>query len=205
MPAYKEILTDEQKKLLPLIGEFTKNFGLVGGTAIALNIGHRQSIDFDLFSLKEFDNYQIKRKISKYYKIEKFFNDEYEQYSILIKGVRFTFLHYPYKISFSKNFNNIIKMPNFLTLAAMKAFMLSRRAKWKDYVDLYFIMKDCFSLNEITKQNRKIFGKEFNEKIFREALAYFKDTNYDEKIIFMPGFEISDKILKKELIKFSLN
>ena len=202
---HKDILTKEQQKLLPLVGEFAKDFGLVGGTAIALNIGHRRSIDFDLFSLKEFDNYQIKRKISKNYKIESVINDEEGQYTILIKGVRFTFLHYPYKISFSEKFNNIIKLPNLLTLATMKAFVLSRRAKWKDYVDLYFVMKDYFSLNEISKQGGKIFGKEFNEKIFRESLAYFTDINYGEKVIFMPGVEVSDAILKKSLIKISLN
>lgn len=201
----KEILTDEQIKLLPLVGEFAKDFGLVGGTAIALNIGHRQSIDFDLFSLKEFNSYQIKRKISKSHKIERTLNDEQGQYTILIKGVRFTFLHYPYKISFLEKFDNIIKMPNLLILAAMKAFALGRRAKWKDYADLYFLMKDYFSLGDISKQGKKIFGNEFNEKIFRESLAYFKDINYDEKIIFMPGFEVSDKIIKKELIKFSLS
>jgi len=87
----------------------------------------------------------------------------------------------------------------------MKAFALSRRAKWKDYVDLYFVMKDYFSLNEISKQGGKIFGKEFNEKIFRESLAYFTDINYGEKVIFMPGVEVSDAILKKSLIKISLN
>lgn len=205
MRARKEILTDEQIKLLPLVGEFAKDFGLVGGTAIALNIGHRQSIDFDLFSLKEFNSYQIKRKISKSHKIERTLNDEQGQYTILIKGVRFTFLHYPYKINFSEKLNDVIKMPNLLTLAAMKAFALSRRAKWKDYTDLYFIMKDHFTLGEISKQGKKIFGNEFNEKIFRESLAYFNDINHDEKIIFMPGFEVSDKIIKKELIKFSLS
>lgn len=205
MRAHKEILTYEQKKLLPLIGEFAKNFGLVGGTAIALNIGHRRSIDFDLFSLKKFDNYQIKRKISKNYKIESVINDEDGQYTILIKGVRFTFLYYPYKISFSEKFNNVIKLPNLLTLATMKAFALSRRVKWKDYVDLYFVMKDYFSLNEILKQGGKIFGKEFNEKILRESLAYFKDINYDEKVIFMPDFEVSDAIIKKRLTKISLS
>ena len=205
MRAYKEILTDEQKKFLLLVGKFAKDFGLVGGTAIALNIGHRRSIDFDLFSLKEFDNYQIKRKISKNYKIESTINDEEGQYTVLIRGVRFTFLYYPYKISFSEKFNNVIKLPNLLTLATMKAFALSRRANWKDYVDLYFIMKDYFSLNEISKQGGKIFGKEFNEKIFRESLAYFKDINYGEKVIFMPGFEVSDAIIKKRLTKISLS
>lgn len=204
MRARKEILTEEQIKLLPLVGEFAKDFGLAGGTAIALHIGHRQSIVFDLFSMKEFDSYHIKRKISRHHKIEMTMHDEEGQYTILIKGVRFTFLHYPYKISFLEKFDNVITMPNLLTLAATKAFALSRRAKWKDYVDLYFIMKDYFSLDKISHHGRKIFGNEFNEKIFRESLAYFKDINYDEKIIFMPDFEVSDKIIKKELIKFSL-
>lgn len=202
---YKEILTEEQKKLLPLVGKFSKDFGLVGGTAIALNIGHRQSIDFDLFSLKKFDNYRIKRKISEYCKIDGILADEEGQYTFLIKGARFAFLHYPYKINFSKKLDNIIKLPNLLTLAAMKAFTLSRRAKWKDYVDLYFIIRDYFPLKEISKHGKKIFGNEFNEKIFRESLSYFQDINYGEKVIFMSGFEVANEIIKKELIKFSLS
>ena len=46
---HKEILTKEQVELLPIVAYFSKNFGLVGGTAIALMIGHRESLDFDLF------------------------------------------------------------------------------------------------------------------------------------------------------------
>ena len=49
---HKEILSEEQANLLPLVKTFSKNFGLVGGTAIALHIGHRESLDFDLFRLK---------------------------------------------------------------------------------------------------------------------------------------------------------
>jgi hypothetical protein len=53
---HKEILTKEQLELLALIKSFAKDFYLVGGTAIALYIGHRHSIDFDLFIHKNFDN-----------------------------------------------------------------------------------------------------------------------------------------------------
>jgi len=95
-------------------------------------------------------------------------------------------------------------MPSLLTLAAMKAYALGRRAKWKDYVDLYFIMKDFHSLQEIIKQAKKIFGDEFNEKIFRTQLSYFEDINYSEKIIYKEGFEINDDVIKKRLIDFSL-
>ena len=96
-------------------------------------------------------------------------------------------------------------MPDILTLAAMKAFALGRRAKWKDYVDLYFIMKDYHSLEEISEKARRIFGLEFNEKLFRSQLSYFQDINYKEKIIYLKGFEVDDKIIKKALIEFSLS
>lgn len=202
---HKEIFTKEQQELLPLIKEFSKDFVLVGGTSIALHIGHRQSIDFDLFSYGEFNNIKIKRKILRYRKINKTYISEKGEYTLLVNNVKITFYDFPYKIKISAYLDKIIQLPSLLTLAAMKAFALGNRGKWKDYIDLYFILKNYYSLNEISKKGEEIFGSEFNERIFREALAYFQDINYDEKVIFMPGFEIPDKIIKKELIKFSLS
>lgn len=202
---HKEILTQEQAGLLPLVKSFSKDFGLVGGTAIALHLGHRKSIDFDLFTDKEFENLKIKRKISRIRKIDNVIRDEWGQYTIIINRVRFTFFFYPFKISYAKKLDNIIKLPDILTLAAMKAFALGRRAKWKDYVDLYFIMKKYNGPAKIINKAKKIFKNEFNEKIFRAQLSYFNDIKYIEKIIYKKGFEIDDKIIKKELIKFSLS
>lgn len=204
MSLHKEILTKEQVKLLPLIKEFSKEFVLVGGTAIALQIGHRNSIDFDLFSCGDFDNKKIKRKILLYTKINKTYIDEPGEYTIMINGVKITFFDYPYKIKAPLRLDKIVRLPNLLTLAAMKAFALGRRAKWKDYVDLYFILKNYFSIKDISQKASQIFGNEFNERIFREALAYFKDVNYIEKIIFLSGFKIIDETIKKELVEFSL-
>jgi len=124
---HKEVLTQKQLNLLPLLKVFSKNFGLVGGTAIALYLGHRKSIDFDLFSLKEFDHLKIRKEILKFKKPFKVIVNEKEQYSIFINGVKITFLHYPFKIKFSKNFENIINLPDLLTLSAMKAYTLGRR------------------------------------------------------------------------------
>jgi hypothetical protein len=201
---HKEILTKEQINLSPLLKLFLKDFGLVGGTAIALYIGHRKSIDFDLFSNKPFDNFKIKRKISKYAKIDNVLKDEEGQYTITIKDVGFAFFYYPYKIKFSKKIDGIIKAPDLLTLAAMKSFALGRRAKWKDYIDLYFVMKNYYGIDKIIKRAKQIFGNEFNEKIFRAQLAYFKDIDYSEKIIFMKNYETDDKTIQKGLINFSL-
>ncbi|MBI4160113.1 nucleotidyl transferase AbiEii/AbiGii toxin family protein [Candidatus Wolfebacteria bacterium] len=202
---HKEILTKEQVELLPLVSGFSKKFGMVGGTAIALYIGHRESIDFDLFSLEEFDNAPIQRKILKYRKIEEIIRDETGQYTMMIRGVRFTFFHYLYPIKFSKNFDDVIAMPDLLTLAAMKIFALGRRAKWKDYVDLYFILKNRHSLKEIFKKAKQIFGNEFNEKLARTQLAYFHDIDYREKIKYLEGFAVRDEAVEKDLTQFSLN
>ena len=199
-----EILTKEQTSLLPLIKKFSKNFYLVGGTAMALHLGHRRSIDFDLFTDTEFDNFAIRRKIAKLHKIERVVTDEKGQYTVILRGVRLTFFHYPFKIHSSKRLDDIIALPNLITLAAMKAFALGRRTKWKDYVDLCFVMKQGHDINKIVKKAKQIFSQEFNEKIFRVQLAYFKDINYTEQVIYLKGFKIADNVIKKELANFAV-
>ena len=200
----KEILTKNQSKLLSIVKLFSKKFGLVGGTAIALHLGHRESIDFDLFSFNEFNNYSIKTKITKNLTIDEVLVNKKGEYTFLINKVKFTFFQFPYKINYSESFGDIIKLPDILTLAAMKAFALGRRAKWKDYVDLYFILKAKHTISQITARGVGIFGNEFNEKIFRTQLAYFEDIDYSEQIIYKNGFSTDDEIIKKALIEFSL-
>ena len=126
------------------------------------------------------------------------------EYTFLIGGVKFTFFQFPYKINFSESFGEIIKLPDILTLAAMKAFALGRRAKWKDYVDLYFILKARHTISDIKAKGVEIFGNEFNEKIFRTQLAYFEDIDYSEQIVYKKGFSTDDEIIKKALVEFSL-
>ncbi len=201
---HKEILSKEQIELLPLVEMANQGFGLVGGTAIALQLGHRRSIDFDLFSYKKFNNRELRKKIERVAKIKKILVNKSGEYTFFASGVKITFFNFNYKIEYKKNFERIIKMPDLLTLSAMKAFALGQRAKWKDYVDLYFIMKDFFTCKEIAKKAEKLFGSEFNEKLFRIQLAYLDDVNYDEKVEYLPGFEVDDEIVKKALIEFSL-
>lgn len=202
---HKEILTAEQVELLPLVKTFQRDFYLVGGTAIALHLGHRRSIDFDLFTGKDFDNGKIQRKIERNkYKIERVARDEKDQFTLIIDGVYFTFFNFPYTIPCSDRLKGVISMPDLLTLAAMKAAALGRRGKWKDYVDLYFITRK-YNFASIAKKAKELFGNEFNEKLFREQLSYFEDINYAEKIEFMPGFEVKDEEVKKYLTEASLS
>jgi len=201
---HKEILTPEQKDLLPILKMFSDKFGMVGGTAIALHIGHRRSIDYDLFTDRKFHNATIQKKISVISPIDTVIWDEAEQYTVILRGVRFTFLQYPYSIDYSQKLNEIIKLPDLLTLAAMKAHTLGRRAKWKDYVDLYFIIKHYHGIHEIIAKAKDIFKQEFNEKLFRVQLSYYNNMDYSEKIYYLPGFETKDSVIKNALTQYSL-
>jgi hypothetical protein len=201
---HKKILSPEQVQLLRVVQLFSEGFGLVGGTAIALQIGHRESIDFDLFTFDEFENQKIRRKILRIAKIDTIIRDEKSQFTFLINGVRFTFFQFPYKIDFSESLDDVIKMPNILTLAAMKAFALGRRAKWKDYVDLYFILKAHHSVAQITAKGKELFGNEFNEKIFRVQLSYFTDIDYSEPVVYANGQSVPDATIQKTLREFSV-
>lgn len=91
------------------------------------------------------------------------------------------------------------KTPSLLSLAAMKAFALGRRAKWKDYVDLYFILHDYFTMQEICKEAEKIFNQQFSEKLFRQQLAFHKDIDYTESVEFMIT-AVPDEEMKESLI-----
>lgn len=200
---HDEVLTPKQKKLLPLIGSFFPQFGLVGGTAVALLFGHRKSIDFDLFTNKDFDSNRIRDVIKKKNRITKIYVEKPAEFTLIIDSVKTTFYKYPFDIKYSESFNNLVRLPDLITLAAMKAFALGKRAKWKDYVDLYFIFRKL-SPGKIATKARVLFTGEFNEKLFREQLSYFKDIDYSEEIEYMPGFETSDEEIKRFLSDVSL-
>ena len=192
---YPDILTDTQKALIPHFELFAKEYYLVGGTAIALYLGHRRSIDFDLFTYNK-----IKLKSIKKWKDDlpvTPINTIYEssdQIHFIIGNVKVTFMQFPFQLK-SANHIHGLSMPSLLSLAAMKAYALGGRAKWKDYLDLYFIMKDHYSIKEIIKKAGDIFGSAFNSQLFRQQLSYFDDINYTEKVEYI-GEPLEDEIIK---------
>jgi len=200
---HPEIFSDRQQELLPFIAQFKRSFYLVGGTAIALYIGHRRSIDYDLFTFSGLNKTKIKQKIVQTpYKKNLIFEDQ-DQIHFYINDVKLTFFNYPYQIEHLQKLGNTISLPSLLSLAAMKAFALGRRAKWKDYVDLYFIIKDFYSIKEIVTEADKIYGTLFSEKLFREQLAFHKDINYSEVIEYLIPNPPIEEELKEELIRIA--
>jgi len=198
-----EILSSEQLELLPILAQFKREYYLVGGTAIALHIGHRESIDFDLFkasSIRKKDIYSKLKNLD--YKIS--FAD-YNQVNMNAKGVKITFFSFPYKVPVTCELNKALKFPDLLTLAAMKAFALGRRAKWKDYVDLYFILKFHFTLKEVSQKANEIFKDEFIEKQFIAQLGYFSGINYAEEVTYLIPNPPTEQEIQSFLIDVSVS
>lgn len=200
---YYQILNKNQKEMLSKLKIFKKDFYLAGGTAIALHIGHRKSIDLDFFSENKFKNLSIYRKLKKIDNISNILIDNSNEYTVIISNVKITFLNYPFPLNYIIEENDF-KTLDLLSLAALKAYALGRRAKWKDYVDLYFIFQK-YSLQEVVKRTKEIFKNAFNEKNFYQQLSYFKDIDYSEEVDFIKGFEKSDKEIKRYLKKLSLS
>jgi len=183
---HKEILTAEQLELLALVNDFKPEFFLVGGTAIALHIGHRRSNDFDLFKNGELWHKKILDTVKTHGFPVQVTRRVSEQLNLTIQQVKFTFFDYPFPVKPVCTFENVIELPDILTLAAMKAYALGRRSKWKDYVDLYFIIRHYNSIEEISAKAGTIFGELFSEKMFRAQLSFFEDIDFTEPLEYLP-------------------
>ncbi len=191
---HKEILNKDQLELLLLIKKYKREFYLVGGTAIALHIGHRRSVDFDFFKLNALNRKSILQKVYESKKPHKITRSVSEQLNITIQNVKFTFFQFPYPIEVSCEFEGYVKMPDLITLSAMKAFALGRRSKWKDYVDLFFIIRDFYTVKEISEKADYIFKDLFSEKQFRTQLSYFDDIDYSEEVEYLVPIPSHDEI-----------
>ena len=199
-----DVLNKDQQELLPLLSKFKKEFYMVGGTAIALHIGHRLSIDFDLFKT---GNIRPKKIITTFKENREeiiiTLNRE-GQLNLVCRNVKFTFFNYEFDIPHPVSVEKNITIPSLIDLAAMKAFAMGMRSKWKDYVDLFFIIKDHYGIREISARAGELFETMFSEKLFRGQISYFQNIYFDEPVQFMPGFGVNDQEVKDFLTDAAL-
>jgi len=203
MQIFNNILTPPQTKLLPFVKKYKSQFILVGGTSLALQIGHRRSVDFDLFSKNKFDTQRIIQEVKSAGILQKVLINGKDELTLLAGETKFTWYLYQYPIISSIDCG-FAKIPDKKTIGAMKLFALGGRAKWKDYVDLYFLLQE-YPLNQLINQAKKLFKMAFNEKLVRVQLSYFDDISYSEAVEYMPGFAVSDENIKKKLVKISVS
>jgi len=201
---HDEVLNAAQMALLPLMAQFRREFYLVGGTAIAMHLGHRRSIDFDLFKLSALNHKRtLDKVVSSGFPCTVTRRVE-EQMNLLVNDVKVTFFQYPFPVQPEDCFRDIFRLPSLLSLAAMKAYALGRRSKWKDYVDLYFLLTGHFTLKEVVTHAESIFGELFSEKLFRAQLSYFDDIDYSEAVDYLIDSPPSNDEIKAGLTEISM-
>jgi hypothetical protein len=162
---HTEILSADQRELLPIIKLFRKEFYLVGGTAIALQLGHRRSVDFDLFTSKPFGSKRILNAFEKAEKKVTVTRRVSEQLNLSVDGVKMTFFEYPYAVDADVS-DMSFRMPELLSLAAMKALALGRRSKWKGLCGSIFPASGHVQL----ERNSTEGGRDFFRRVLGEVV-----------------------------------
>lgn len=165
-----------------------KNFYLAGGTALALQLGHRESIDLDFFSVADFSVQKIKTDLSKIGKLAV----DYEEKGTLsgaLDGVKISFFHYDYNQLFPLISYGGIFLADERDIAAMKIDTISSRGSRKDFVDIYFLMKE-YGLEEIIGFfENKYKNIHYNKLHILKSLVYFTDAENDPQPLMRADFD----------------
>lgn len=196
---HTEAFTPESKELFPLLSHFKDEFYLAGGTAFALQVGHRISVDFDLFSPDPIKRSLLKKVEAIYAPrtIEILINDSREL-TMLIGVVKHTFLHYPFASVLPYTRYEVIDLLSPKEILATKAYTIGRRGSFKDYVDLYIGLHEHIStLQEVIDLACKKYAEGFNDRLFLEQLLYLDDIIEDTVIMFD-----RENLTKKVIVDF---
>ncbi len=150
------------------------DFALAGGTSLALQIGHRNSVDIDLFGSSEIQHDSFSALLSNYGNVEESRNTK-NIFIVEVNKIKVDIVNYRYSLLDDILVLDGIRMLSKKDIAAMKINAITGRGNKKDFIDLYFLLKD-FSLREIMGfYNQKYYdGSEF---MALKSLAYFEDAD----------------------------
>lgn len=158
---------------------------LVGGTALALQYGHRSSVDLDLFGKIDVDGYELQSILSKYgvLKVE---NETKIIHQYYIDNIKVDVVNYPFEWISPIIEEDGIRLASPIDIAAMKVNAIEGRGTKKDFIDMYMLLQH-YSLKEIIAFYQQKYP---NYSIFRalRSLTYFEDAE-DQ---FMPRTFIED-------------
>jgi hypothetical protein len=173
-------------------------FDLVGGTALSLQIGHRKSIDLDMFSHTDFEAAAILQHL-----IDEGYNPNvrhnFKQTLIVeIEGIKVDFIRFRYPFAQYIRIIEGIRMASIQDIACMKIDAIMGRGKKKDFCDLYFLLRK-HSLIDIMTWYQQMFQHSTLFHVYK-SLTWFDDANLDGEL------EVFDKkysweIAKKVIIK----
>jgi hypothetical protein len=175
------ILPASQQRLWTELSDVPPEFVLYGGTAIALHLGHRESIDFDFFGNQTFDPAKLEQQVP-FLQGAQITQREPNTLTGIVERdgvVKVSFFgvpHIPRLRTPHDVAENGIKVASLLDLAGTKASVVQARAEAKDYVDIdALIQVGKVDLPTVLAAGRAIYGPQFNPEITLKALSFFDD------------------------------
>lgn len=201
-----EVLDKKRQEILPLLAFLKKRFYLVGGTALALHIGHRESIDFDFFTEDSFDPDVLFGEIKKHfaqYALHIVQKEENTLTIILDESIKLSFFTYPYPLLKPLTETEYFRLADILDIACMKCSAITGRATKKDYIDFYFLLENIPLREILFALSQKM--PELDENLVLKSLVYFEDIP-EENILYLKGkektWEDIQKSLKKAVVSY---
>ncbi|PJA08706.1 MAG: hypothetical protein COX70_03035 [Flavobacteriales bacterium CG_4_10_14_0_2_um_filter_32_8] len=190
-----------QPKLLELLNKIMLSklfvgFNLVGGTSLALQMGHRFSFDIDMFGNVEINDIEFVDELSKFGFVS-IIKKSKSMIIISVDGVKIDFVNYKYPLLEKLTVIDGIRMVSDKDVAAMKLNAIAGRGSRKDFIDLYFLLKKYTLMEMISFYNNKYAdGSEF---MVLKSLCYFDDAENEEMPILFE--KISWSKIKNTLLK----
>jgi hypothetical protein len=178
-----EILPGPQRKLWDELSAVPKEFVLYGGTALALHLGHRDSIDFDFFGNRPLNVSKLETGVS-FLSGARVVQREENTFSAVIDRdglVKVSFFGVPKLPRLATPHvaaDNGLQIASLLDLAGTKASVVQMRAEAKDYFDIDALLRlGRIGLPTALAAAQKLYGPTFNPEITLKALSYFDDGN----------------------------
>lgn len=176
---HEEILNSKTRSIFQALAHqpFIAPFYLAGGTALALQLGHRKSIDLDWFSRSSFDISLLQKSLPAVGSLEILDKDKGTLHAVL-GGVKVSFLRYPYSlIDPLVLYKRKLHLAGIRDIACMKVDAISSRGSKKDFIDLFFILRQ-YELHDLLKYfDKKYRGIKYNHLHILKSLTYFKDAD----------------------------
>jgi predicted nucleotidyltransferase component of viral defense system len=171
------ILDPYRRKLITYFKPLKDQFYLAGGTALALQIGHRDSQDFDFFSPQSFDTrvlFEKLRKILPGFNLRKV-QDEEDTLSIIVdEKVKLSFFGYNYPVMKEFKIVDDFKLVSLEDIACMKLASITHRSTVKDYIDIYYLLRR-FGLNELLILMSYKYNHTLDPALVLKSMVYFDD------------------------------
>lgn len=153
--------------------KYLDQFVLVGGTALALQIGHRKSIDLDMFSVSDIDTGALLENLQKDYSVQPFVQTKGSLISD-VEGIKVDFIRFKYAFAYPIIEIDGIRLLTIEDIAPMKLDAITGRGSKKDFFDLYFLL-DRFSLPELLELYSRKYAHSTLFHVIK-SLTWFEDA-----------------------------